>query len=302
MSKKPPAPDPNEDKAARLVRESAQKLGLLPVEPHQLAEDDNLFEEFSPPAGELLPEMQLPDIATELPEASPLPKKSAAKAPHYLGHRDRLRQRLLESDGEALADYELLEAILFRALPRRDTKPIAKELLQRFGSFAEVINASEGELRKIKWIKDAAIGEFALIKASTRRLLKSGIVKRPVFTSWEKIVDHCRAAMAFEPREQFRILFLDKRNRLILDEVQQTGTIDHTPVYVREICRRALELNATALILAHNHPSGDPTPSRGDIEMTKEIVKVADGLGIKVHDHIILAKGGYASFKGLGLI
>ncbi len=301
MSKKPPASDDNEDKAARLVRNGAEKLGLLPVDLPEMSKDENLFDEFSPAAGELLPETQLPDFDTDLP-APCTPSRQKNKTPHYHGHRDRVKQRLLESDGEALADYELLEAILFRALPRRDTKPIAKELLQRFGSFAEVINASEGELRKIKWIKDAAIGEFALIRASTKRLLKSGIVKRPVLTSWAKVLDHCRAAMAFEPREQFRILFLDKRNRLILDEVQQTGTIDHTPVYVREICRRALELNATALILAHNHPSGDPTPSRGDIEMTKEIVKVANGLGIKVHDHIILAKEGHASFKGLGLI
>jgi len=301
MSKKKPASDDNEDKAVKLVRESAKKLGLLPVDLPKMSEDENLFDEFSPVAGELLPETPLPNFDVDLP-APCTPSKKESKAPHYHGHRDRVKQRLLESDGESLADYELLEAILFRALPRRDTKPIAKELLQRFGSFAEVINASEGELRKIKWIKDAAIGEFALIRASTKRLLKSGIVKRPVLTSWARVLDHCRAAMAFEPREQFRILFLDKRNRLILDEVQQTGTIDHTPVYVREICRRALELNATALILAHNHPSGDPTPSRGDIEMTKEIVKVANGLGIKVHDHIILAKEGHASFKGLGLI
>ncbi|MCP4936614.1 MAG: JAB domain-containing protein [bacterium] len=237
-----------------------------------------------------------------MPTTTASPKEPTAPSPHFHGHRERLKQRLLDSDGEALADYELLEALLFRALPRRDTKPIAKELLLRFGSFSEVINASEGELRKIKWIKDAAIGEFALIKAATRRLLKTAVVKRPVLTSWAKVLDHCRAAMAFEPREQFRILFLDKRNRLILDEVQQTGTIDHAPVYVREICRRALEVNATALILAHNHPSGDPTPSRGDIEMTKEIVKIAGGLGISVHDHIIIAKEGHASFKGLGLI
>ena len=259
-----------------------------------------LFDDFTLANAALPIEPEMQDINTGVPPL--ISKDTIAPSPHYHGHRDRLKQRLLESDGEALADYELLEAILFRALPRRDTKPIAKELLQRFGSFAEVINASEGELRKIKWIKDGAIGEFALIKAATRRLLKTAIVERPVLTSWAKVLDHCRAAMAFEPREQFRILFLDKRNRLILDEVQQTGTIDHTPVYVREICRRALEVNATALILAHNHPSGDPTPSRGDIEMTKEIVKVARGLGISVHDHIIIAKEGHASFKGLGLI
>ena len=290
----------SDKEADRIVRAEANKLGLLPREGNDTTVEESLFDDFARSNIELPIEVQLPDIASDSPILEN--KEPTAPSPHYHGHRERLKQRLLTSDGESLADYELLEAILFRALPRRDTKPIAKELLQRFGSFAEVINASDGELRKVKWIKDGAIGEFALIKAATRRLLKTAIVERPVLTSWAKVLDHCRAAMAFEPREQFRILFLDKRNRLILDEVQQTGTIDHTPVYVREICRRALEVNATALILAHNHPSGDPTPSRGDIEMTKEIVKVAQGLGISVHDHIIIAKEGHASFKGLGLI
>lgn len=294
MTKKKQSKDITDEEASRLVREGAERLGLLPRKPPDTPNDDTLFGDFAPLNSELQ------DLAPLALEAAP--KSKTEPSPHYHGHRERLKQRLLESEGESLADYELLEAILFRALPRRDTKPIAKELMQRFGSFAEVINASEGELRKIKFVKDAAIAEFTLIKAATKRLLKSDVAERPVLTSWAKVLDHCRAAMAFEPREQFRILFLDKRNRLILDEVQQTGTIDHTPVYVREICRRALEVNATAIILAHNHPSGDPTPSRGDIEMTKEIVKVAKGLGIAVHDHIILAKDGHASFKGLGLI
>ena len=305
MTNKPSDPDKgvteiSDMEADRIVRAEAEKLGLLPREKDDTTVDSSLFDDFTTLNAEFPQASELQDIAIDIPIFEK--KEPEAPSPHYHGHRERLKQRLLESDGESLADYELLEAILFRALPRRDTKPIAKELLQRFGSFAEVINASDGELRKIKWIKDGAIGEFALIKAATRRLLKTAIVERPVLTSWAKVLDHCRAAMAFEPREQFRILFLDKRNRLILDEVQQTGTIDHTPVYVREICRRALEVNATALILAHNHPSGDPTPSRGDIEMTKEIVKVARGLGISVHDHIIIAKEGHASFKGLGLI
>ncbi len=297
----PKAPPELPDKEAeQVVHAQARKLGLLPRKDHDSTNDPSLFDDFTSPNNDLAIEPKMQDIASGVPPL--VAKKPKTSSPHYHGHRERLKQRLLESDGEALADYELLEAILFNALPRRDTKPIAKELLQRFGSFAEVLNASEGELRKIKWIKDGAIGEFALIKAATRRLLKTAVIERPILTSWAKVLDHCRAAMAFEPREQFRILFLDKRNRLILDEVQQTGTIDHTPVYVREICRRALEVNATALILAHNHPSGDPTPSRGDIEMTREIVKVAKGLGISVHDHIIIAKEGHASFKGLGLI
>lgn len=245
-----------------------------------------------------------PSAGPSLPvPAEPMPADTeTAEPPHFHGHRDRLRQKLVDSDGAALADYELLEAILFRAIPRRDTKPIAKELIRRFGSFAEVLNAPEPELRKVDFIKDAAIAEFALVRAAAQRMLRSAVLDRPVLSSWAKVLDHCRAAMAYEPREQFRVLFLDKRNRLILDEVQQHGTVDHTPVYVREVCRRALELNATAIILAHNHPSGDPTPSRGDIEMTKEIVRIAKGLGITVHDHIVIAREGHASFKGLGLI
>ncbi len=307
MSKKPPRQNQSDktgtsDEAAdKLFRKEAERLGLLPRQAKDAKGNRTLFGELSPPQGPQAEPVDLPDT---LPGLSPAEHTSSPRVPppHYHGHRDRLKQRLLDSEGDGLADYELLEAILFRALPRIDTKPIAKELMARFGSFAEVINASEGELRKIKYVKDAAIYEFALIRAATRRLLKSDVAERPVLTSWIKVLDHCRAAMAFEPREQFRILFLDKRNRLIRDEVQQTGTIDHTPVYVREICRRALELNATAIILAHNHPSGDPTPSRGDIEMTREIVKTARGLGIEVHDHIILAREGHASFKGLGLI
>ena len=300
MSGKPPESDNSEDEAEQRVRKHAKKLGLIPDWQADGQTDHPLFDDIPVSGLVPLPAPEMAASSTETSETAP-PKNKKAK-PHYHGHRDRLKKKLLESEGENLADYELLEAILFRALPRIDTKPVAKELLARFGSFAEVLNASEGELRKIKFIKDAAIYEFALIRASTRRLLKSDVAERPILSSWIKVLDHCRAAMAFEAREQFRILFLDKRNRLIRDEVQQTGTIDHTPVYVREVCRRALELNATAIILAHNHPSGDPTPSRGDIEMTKEIVRVAGSLGISVHDHIILAREGHASFKGLGLI
>ncbi len=313
MSKKTGKSERTEQEADDLVRKNARKLGLLPRKTSDSGAKETLFDDFSLAADAALLKGASPR-ENALDTRTATTTKSAKKAgnkgqkepgsarPHYHGHRERLKKRLLESDGEALADYELLEAVLFRALPRRDTKPIAKELLQRFGSFAEVINAPEGELRKIDYIKDAAITEFSLVRAAARRFLKGQTSQKPVLASWARVLDHCRAAMAFEAREQFRILFLDKRNRLILDEVQQTGTIDHTPVYVREICRRALEVNATAIILAHNHPSGDPTPSRGDIEMTREIVKVARGLGICVHDHIIIARDGHASFKGLGLI
>ncbi len=225
-----------------------------------------------------------------------------AGKPHYLGHRDRLRQRFRDGGSEALPDYELLELILFRALPRRDTKPLAKALIAKFGSFAEVINAPDERLLEIEGIGDAVVIELKLVGAAALRLMKGEVMDRPVLGSWSVLLDYCRAAMGFEAKEQFRILFLDKRNRVIADEVQQEGTVDHTPVYVREIVKRALELSATAIILVHNHPSGDPAPSRADIEMTKQIVESAKPLGVTVHDHIIVGKEGHASFKGLGLI
>jgi DNA repair protein RadC len=227
---------------------------------------------------------------------------SCKEAPHYFGHRDRLRARLREAGAEALADYEFLELILFRALPRRDVKPLAKALLNRFGSFAEVISAPAALLREVNGMGDAAVAELKIVQGAAARLARGEITRRPVLSSWSAVLDYCRAAMAFSERESFRILFLDKRNQLIADEVQQTGTVDHTPVYPREVVRRALELSATALVLVHNHPSGDPTPSRADIQMTKQIVDVARPLGIEVHDHIIVGREGHASLKGLQLM
>ncbi len=225
-----------------------------------------------------------------------------AGKPHYLGHRQRLRQRFREGGPGALPDYELLEMILFRAKARQDTKPLAKALMARFGSFAEVINAPEELLREIPGLGDAAVTEIKLVRAAALRVMRAEVLNRPVLNSWSQLLDYCRAAMGFEAKEQFRILFLDKRNQVIADEVQQTGTVDHTPVYVREVVKRALELSATAMVLVHNHPSGDPTPSRADIEMTKQIDQAAKNLGIVVHDHIIVGRQGHASFKGLGLI
>lgn len=227
--------------------------------------------------------------------------KDAAKQ-HYLGHRQRLRQRFREAGPDALPDYELLEMILFRAKARQDTKPLAKALLARFGSFPEVINASEELLREMPGLGEAAVTEIKLVRAAALRVMRAEVLDRQVLHSWSQLLDYCRAAMAFEAKEQFRVVFLDKRNRVIADEVQQTGTVDHTPVYVREVVKRALELSATALVLVHNHPSGDPTPSRADIEMTKQIDQAAKNLGIVVHDHIIVGKHGHASFKGLGLL
>ncbi|WP_127598763.1 RadC family protein [Nitratireductor alexandrii] len=230
---------------------------------------------------------------------NPVPR---AGKPHYSGHRERLRERLRDGGQAALAEYELLELLLFRSIPRADTKPVAKTLIARFGSFAEVLGAPEHLLREVQGVGPAVAFDLKLVAAAAERMLKGRIRGRQVLTSWSDVIDYCRAAMAFEPREQFRILFLDKKNALIADEVQQQGTIDHTPVYPREVVKRALELSATALILVHNHPSGDPTPSRADIEMTRMVVESAKPLGIAVHDHIIVGKNGHASLKGLQLI
>jgi DNA repair protein RadC len=228
--------------------------------------------------------------------------KDAAAKPHYLGHRERLRRRFRDAGADALPDYELLELILFRAVPRRDTKPLAKAILAQFGTFAEALNAPEERLKEVPGLGEAAITEIKLVRAAALRLVRGELLERPVLASWSQVLDYCRASMGFEAKEQFRILFLDKRNQIIADEVQQKGTVDHTPVYVREVVKRALELSATAIVLVHNHPSGDPTPSRADIEMTKQIVSSAKNLGIVVHDHIIVGKQGHASFRGLGLI
>jgi len=225
-----------------------------------------------------------------------------APIPEHTGHRQRLRERFRQGGADALPDYELLELVLFRALPRRDTKGIAKRLLARFGSFAEVINAPELRLKELQDVGDSVVTELKLVRAAALRLMRSEIVKRPALSSWKQVLDYLRAAQSYEHREQFRILFLDKRNRLIADEVQGQGTVDHTPVYVREVVKRALELSATAIILVHNHPSGDPTPSRADIDMTKQIVASAAPLGISVHDHIIVGREGHASLKALRLI
>ncbi len=223
-------------------------------------------------------------------------------SPHYHGHRERLRARFREAGPDSVSDYELLELVLFRTIPQRDLKPLCKELIAKFGSFAEVLAAPQHRLEELKGIKEATATDLKIIHAAASRLARGQVRKQPVLSSWGSVLDYCRTAMAFADKEQFRILFLDKRNQLIADELQQTGTVDHTPVYPREVVKRALELSATALILVHNHPSGDPTPSRADIQMTQAIVDIAKPLGIAVHDHIIVGKEGHASFKGLRLI
>ncbi|HEY1154264.1 MAG TPA: DNA repair protein RadC [Pseudolabrys sp.] len=230
------------------------------------------------------------------------PSGLAEAAPHYHGHRERLRGRFRDAGAEAISDYELLELVLFRAIPQRDVKPLAKELIARFGSFAEVIAAPAQRLREMRGLGEAAITEFKIVQAAAGRIARGEVKKRTALSSWSSVLDYVRTAQAFAEKEQFRVLFLDKRNQLIADEVQQTGTVDHTPVYPREVVKRALELSATAIILVHNHPSGDPTPSRADIVMTQNIVEIAKPLGISVHDHIIVGKDGHASLKGLRLI
>jgi DNA repair protein RadC len=222
--------------------------------------------------------------------------------PHYHGHRQRLRDRFMEAGEQALADYELMELLLFRAIARRDVKPLAKALIERFGSFAGAIAARPERLREIAGLSEAAIVELKIAEAAARRMARGALEKRKVLSSFMAVMDYCRTAMAFAEREEFRILFLDKRNALIADEVQGVGTVDHTPVYPREVVRRALELGSSAMILAHNHPSGDPTPSAADIRMTKEIMAIAQPFGIAVHDHLIVGRDGQTSLRGLKLI
>jgi DNA repair protein RadC len=237
-----------------------------------------------------------------MPAKTSKPADEPAETPHYHGHRERLRERFHAAGPDALSDYELLELALFPALPRRDTKPLAKALLKTFGSFAEVIHAPVARLREIDGIGDASINQLKLIAAAVSRVAKGEVKQRTALSSWNDVIDYCRTSMAFADKEQFRLLFLDKRNRLIADEGQQTGTVDHTPVYPREVIKRALELSATALILVHNHPSGDPTPSQADIQMTKAIIEIATPLGISVHDHIIVGRNGHSSLKGMRLM
>jgi DNA repair protein RadC len=246
----------------------------------------------------------MPDRDKSGGDASDGEQGSFLEAPlsDHAGHRQRLRERFRKGGADALPDYELLELILFRALPRRDTKGIAKRLIARFGSFAEVVNAPEPRLKEVQDVGDSVVTELKLVRAAALRMMRGEIVQRPALSSWKQVLDYLTAAQSYEHREQLRILFLDKRNRLIADEVQQQGTVDHTPVYVREVVKRALELSATAIILVHNHPSGDPTPSRADIDMTKQIVASAAPLGISVHDHIIVGREGHASLKSLRLI
>ncbi len=218
------------------------------------------------------------------------------------GHRGRLRARLLTAGGIALADHELVEMVLFLAVPRRDTKPIARSLIGRFGSFAGAISASATELAEIEGLGEAGIAALKVVQAASQRLIKAEVLYRPLLGNWERLMEYLQSVLAREKVEQFRILFLDNRNRLLADEPQARGTVNHTPVYPREVIKRALELHATAIILVHNHPSGDPSPSQEDIDMTKEIKKGASALSIVLHDHVIIGNGQWLSFRKTGLL
>jgi DNA repair protein RadC len=222
--------------------------------------------------------------------------------PHFHGHRRRLRERLLKSGAEALPDYELLEVLLFANDPRRDMKPLAKALLDRFDDLAGVLSAEPKALSAIAGMHPAGVAALKAVREAAVRLKWAGIDKRDVIDSWDKLLDFCNAQIARGPVEEFHLLFLDRKNALIRHERQQRGTIDHTPVYVREVVKRALELNASALILVHNHPSGDPTPSKADIAITRDIVKAAAPLGVTVHDHVIIGRGRHTSLRALGFL
>jgi DNA repair protein RadC len=246
-----------------------------------------------------------PKLASALEAALAVPGHNSgeptAEKPHHWGHRGRVRERVLKAGVEPLADYELLELLLFYSIERVDTKPLAKTLLERFGTLGDVFAAEPAQLREFE-IDRRTLIHFKAMREVGRRLAERKVKDMPVLTNWQQLIDYCHAALAHEKTEQFRILFLDRKNVLIADEVQQRGTIDHTPVYPREVVKRALALNAAALILVHNHPSGDPKPSRDDIEMTREIRKAAEALGISIHDHLVIGRKGHASFRSLGLL
>lgn len=231
------------------------------------------------------------------------PVTGDGRLPSYIrDHRQRLRERFMQGGAAALPDYELLELLLFRAIPRRDVKPLARALLDMFGDFNGVISAPPERLGALPGVGPAVICELKLVEAAAHRLARARVLHRPVMSGWDALLDYCRTSMAHRDTEQFRIFFLDTKNTLIADEDQARGTVDHVPVYPREVVKRALALNATALILVHNHPSGDPTPSQSDIAMTAQIAQAAGSLGITLHDHIIIGKSRELSFRAEGLL
>lgn len=236
-------------------------------------------------------------------EAEAIPAPGGSRQPSYIAnHRKRLRERFMSGGPNAIPDYEMLELVLFRAIPRQDVKPLARTLIDLFGDFNRVISAPAARLRQIEGVGDSVVTELKIIEAAAQRMARAKIMQRHVISSWDAILDYCHTVMAHRETEQFRILFLDRKNVLIADEEQAKGTVDHVPVYPREVVKRALELNASALILVHNHPSGDPTPSQADIQMTAQMDAAARALGITIHDHLIIGKSRELSFRAQGLL
>lgn len=246
-------------------------------------------------------EAPLPLFAPD--EAAPAPLPEGGRLPSYIrDHRKRLRARFMEGGAGAMPDYELLELVLFRAIPRQDVKPLARALLEAFGDFNGVLSAPAARLRQVGGVGEAVVAELKIVEAAAHRLARSKVLKRHVISSWEQVLDYCRTTMAHRETEQFRVLYLDRKNVLIADEEQARGTVDHVPVYPREVVKRALELNASALILVHNHPSGDPTPSTADIDMTAKVQEAAEALGMVLHDHLIVGKSEEVSFRSAGYL
>ena len=242
-------------------------------------------------------EMPLPGFFRQVAKPA-----AAAKEDFRKDHRKRLRERFLQGGANAMPDYELLELVLFRAIPRQDVKPLAKRLLAAFGDFNHVISAPPARLREIGGVGEAVVQQMKIVEAAAQRLGRAKVINRNIISSWAALMDYCKTAMAHRDIEQFRILFLDHKNTLIADEEQQRGTVDHVPVYPREVAKRALELNASAVILVHNHPSGDPSPSQADIQMTAKVEQALEAVGVSVHDHIIIGKAEDASFRSMGLL
>lgn len=235
-------------------------------------------------------------------EAAPAQAASSAQPSYLRDHRQRLRERFLEGGARAMPDYELLELVLFRAIPRRDVKPLARALLERFGDFNAVLSAPVAQLRAVPGAGEAVATELKIVEAASQRLARARMMRRQVISSWDALLDYCHTTMSHRDTEQFRLFFLDTKNVLIADEEQASGTVDHVPVYPREVVRRALELNASALILVHNHPSGDPTPSEADIDMTRRIRAAAETMGIVLHDHLIIGRSCELSFRAQGYL
>ncbi|MFD1913572.1 RadC family protein [Halodurantibacterium flavum] len=246
-------------------------------------------------------EAPIPLFEVDPDEAAPEPL--GARLPSYIrDHRKRLRTRFMEGGAQAMPDYELLELVLFRAIPRQDVKPLARQLLDTFGDFNRVLSAAPARLLAVPGVGEAVVQELKIVEAAAHRLARAKVMKQPVLSSWSALLDYCHTAMAHRETEQFRVLYLDRKNTLIADEEQARGTVDHVPVYPREVVKRALEVNASAFILVHNHPSGDPTPSQADITMTMQIQDAAQALGLTLHDHLIIGKERELSFRSQGYL